>query len=470
MKKIGARILAAILTIILILPTATVFATSEAVTVNMLCNDNAKAGEVITLCITIDKPTVALAGLEFALEYDSAMVIPQITDGKEDGSGFDVFVKKRPTDWEQMTSHIANESKYRFRFALPESENTLLTEKNGLSLEIPFLVRAPGVVSFKIASSDIIAIAADESFSVLGGKGSEFSTVASGTSEKLAVELGETEVAFENGLYYLNLDAINLGDDEGLVGLEFALSYDPSVFAPVITKNDNLQMDAFIVSAPQNAWEQMCTLKPSESKLILRFAALHAESTTDCEKLNSGESIKIKVPFRVVGKEGDSATFITESASAIGVNNKTQKILGRGDIKSVSVSKGSYSLPDGIYETDGEHLLYVAEKTLVKDFLAGLGEVELLNDGTRVTDGFVKTGFTLAGDAVFLTVVVKGDINCSGEIDSMDYIITKRVYYNTFQPTKTQLLAVAITNKETVESLDYVLIKRHYFGTYNINK
>ena len=63
---------------------------------------------------------------------------------------------------------------------------------------------------------------------------------------------------------------------------------------------------------------------------------------------------------------------------------------------------------------------------------------------------------------------LKGDINTSGDIDSMDYVLLKRAYFGTFELTD---LAVGdLNNNEIIDSMDYVYLRRAYFGTYEVEQ
>ena len=61
-----------------------------------------------------------------------------------------------------------------------------------------------------------------------------------------------------------------------------------------------------------------------------------------------------------------------------------------------------------------------------------------------------------------------GDVNENGEIDSLDYILLKRAFFNTFKLNEQQTLNGDINGNGEIDSLDYILLKRAYFGTYKI--
>lgn len=468
MKRVLSVFLVAILSISLFVPPLSVASASDSVKVSMSFDGVAKVGQKMVLRITVAKPTKELAGLEFALDFDSAMVTPSVTTNDESGSKLATLITQMPKNWGQMCHYSETEKRYYFRFVMPE-DGVGLKNENEIIIDIPFTVKATGVVTFKIPNKDIIAVVNDSNLSMISGKGEEFSTVASGETEKFAVNLSENEAANENGLYYLNVTVTNIGDSDGIIALEFDLNYNNAYFQPFITKNDNEQMNGFIKSSPQNGWEQMCTLYESQSKYTLRFAALHAESVEECEKLEIGKSIKLAIPFKVVGKEGQSATFSCDTANSKGLNNSNQKVKGVGDTKTVSISERTSSIPQWVYEND-KGLIFAPDNTTIPTFLAPLGDAYVVSNGNKIADGLVKTGYVLKKGNETFTIVVKGDINCNGIVDSMDYVFAKRAYYATYKVEGASFYAAAVSNGEKIISMDYVYIKRHYFGTYDLSK
>ena len=67
------------------------------------------------------------------------------------------------------------------------------------------------------------------------------------------------------------------------------------------------------------------------------------------------------------------------------------------------------------------------------------------------------------------TVLKLGDINNSGSIDSLDYVLLKRAYFGTFKLNDIQKLCGDCNRSKEIDSLDYVLLKRVYFGTFTFS-
>ena len=474
MKPQGIRFIALLILISLIIPTVSVFADDTVLTLYMSHSGNSYVGGEITLRIAVSKPTSALAGLEFILDYDETYLEPIHTVNTENGKEMDVLVTTMPYKWEQMSYHSSQDGFYHFRFAMPDEGNYYLNSVGGLVLNIPFKVIKAGSFDFSIKSEDIIAIVADKDFSAVSGIGGNLSVVTYSEAQKLSIGFDGSDVAREGEIYYAEIKATNLGDTSGIIALEFALYYDKSVFKPIVTANDNEQMNVFMSDVPNDAWEQMCSYDETSGKYTLRFAALHSESLTQVETLISGESILIKVPFEVIGIEGVIGGFSVDSTSVIAINNNNAIIKGSGDTKSVSVEKGDSSFnPEQFGFTVKDNcLLNVPEKTLISEFLSYFDSLYLTDkDGKRITDGFVCTDYILTdGENMSLSVAVRGDGSGDGQINSIDYLYVKRYCFNTLDATKAQYYAMAVSGNNNISSTDYILVKRHCFGTYDLNK
>ncbi len=61
-----------------------------------------------------------------------------------------------------------------------------------------------------------------------------------------------------------------------------------------------------------------------------------------------------------------------------------------------------------------------------------------------------------------------GDVDCDGDIDQYDYILAKRIHFNTFTPNDTQKLSGDVNKDGENDQYDYILIKRHHFKNYVI--
>ncbi len=67
-----------------------------------------------------------------------------------------------------------------------------------------------------------------------------------------------------------------------------------------------------------------------------------------------------------------------------------------------------------------------------------------------------------------VTVVVLGDVNSDGLVNSTDYLMLKRNVLGTYELSGTNLRAGCISGGETVGSADYLKLKRQVLGTYDM--
>lgn len=474
MRSHGTRLIVLFLIVCFIAPAVCVSAENEVLSLYMSHSGNAYLGGEINVRVTVSKPSVALAGLEFILDYDEEHLKPKYTVNTESGKEMDVLIAKAPNNWEQMSYHSADGGYYHFRFAMPDDESSYLDSVGELVLNVPFTVITAGSFDVTINDYDIIAISADAELTTRTGKGTSLPIVAYSEAQKLAVEFVNGDIAYEDGVYYADIKATNLGDNDGIIALEFALDYDKTVFKPKITQNESAQMDVFMNNMPNDAWEQMCSFDEASGQYILRFAALHGESLTQAETLISGSSLTVTVPFDIIGSEGSIGALSVPTDSVIAINSSNKILDGCGDTKSVIVEKGF----DGFdpnqygYTVLDNCLMYIPEKTEVSEFLNKLGGLYLADKGgKRVVDGYVCTEHIITdGAGTQLSAVVIGDCNGNGTVDSTDYLLVKRTCFGTFTPSKAQFYAMAISDRSNITSVDYTLVKRHCFGTYNINK
>ncbi len=474
MRSLWIKVIVCLLIIGLIFPTVCATAENEVISLYMSCSGNAYLNGEINIRITVSKPTYALAGLEFILDYDEEHLSPKHVVNTENGKEMDTLVTTMPNKWEQMSYHSSEGGFYHFRFAMPDTQDYLLDSVGDLVLNIPFKVIKAGSFDFGIKNEDIIAIRADNNFTPMSGVGGTLPVVAYSEAQKLAVEFVNGDIAPENGLYYADIKATNLGDTGGIIALEFVLDYDKTVFKPTITKNDESQMDIFMNDMPNDAWEQMCSYDEASGKYTLRFAALHCESLTQAEALVSGNSLSVSIPFQVIGSEGCIGGLSIPTASVIAINGNNVILDGSGDTKSVSVEKGfSTFIPEQFgYTVKDNCLMYIREETDVSEFLSKLGTLYLTDEnGKRITDGYVCTGYILTDGAnIKLSTVVKGDVDGNGKVNAADYILVKRTCLGNFKPNTVQFYSMAISDQTKVSATDYILIKRHCLGNYDINK
>lgn len=103
------------------------------------------------------------------------------------------------------------------------------------------------------------------------------------------------------------------------------------------------------------------------------------------------------------------------------------------------------------------------------------GEVKLFaaNGTQKTADQKMATGdvLVLYYDGVELSrvsVVIRGDVNGDGEIDTADYLFVKRCMVGTLELDELQLVAADASGDGELLVNDYLMIVRHYMGKYTI--
>jgi len=98
-----------------------------------------------------------------------------------------------------------------------------------------------------------------------------------------------------------------------------------------------------------------------------------------------------------------------------------------------------------------------------------------LNGNLVPSNALVGTGYTvqLIVDGVkydSATIIIKGDLNGDGEINSTDYLRIKEYFLGTFKLNSVALKAADIDRNGEIESADYMKMKSHFLGIINIFK
>lgn len=114
--------------------------------------------------------------------------------------------------------------------------------------------------------------------------------------------------------------------------------------------------------------------------------------------------------------------------------------------------------------TVGDFLGYIAnENAYVYD-----KNGELQSSENAITTGCTLKLVTDGKVTNSVAVVIKGDINGNGTVDSTDYLLVKRYFLGTTTLEGTYLKAAFASGGSNISVTDYIMIKRQYLGTYKI--
>ncbi len=149
-----------------------------------------------------------------------------------------------------------------------------------------------------------------------------------------------------------------------------------------------------------------------------------------------------------------------------GVTDSTAQTYSKNKFKFVDVDQDEFLfVRDDIYSSEG-YLLGINEKTPSLDMY-----YMLANKSYKVTDDdILKTGSVVSlSSGKSLTVVVKGDVDGNGCIDSMDSSIVKKMFLEANPATDEFFKASDTDGNGVLTSTDYMQIKFHFLGLYSLS-
>ena len=89
--------------------------------------------------------------------------------------------------------------------------------------------------------------------------------------------------------------------------------------------------------------------------------------------------------------------------------------------------------------------------------------------GKKATSSdLISTGCYFNLNSTKYTVVVSGDVDGNGAIDSTDYLRVKSHFLSAITLSNSQFKAADVDNSNAIDSTDYLRIKGHFLGTYNL--
>jgi hypothetical protein len=185
MRKVASLLLC--LFIFFGLPDLNASAQEPVLTLEVNVNEPVYLNGSATVQIKISSLALPLSGIEFALQFDSALLTPVITGNANDE--MNAFLKKSPQNsWEQVCRYDSATASYILRFYAPDGavdESKLVKTADDFLIEIPFTAKAEGETAVMVADSSIIGV--DKDLNVVSGIGSE-KKIAITPSDKITLK------------------------------------------------------------------------------------------------------------------------------------------------------------------------------------------------------------------------------------------------------------------------------------------
>ena len=198
----------------------------------------------------------------------------------------------------------------------------------------------------------------------------------------------------------------------------------------------------------------------------------------------SGLTLSFKTPDGVIavvsdGFVVDAPAFDSEGTKTVSVEYADTTLTFEVDVISADKQIKLKETSTLTLDADSKRVKGVVQNTTVAELLANFEEgVAVVNrSGSVVSDTsvLVGTGFaviTYDESAVYdkVEIVVRGDINGNGRIDTNDYLMIKRACIGSINIVDGSVAfeAADVNENGSIDSNDYVQIKNHYRGRINI--
>ncbi len=282
---------------------------------------------------------------------------------------------------------------------------------------------------------------------------------------------------------------------EELCTIELLLTFDPALVEGVVQESER-PMDVFMTKVPMYTmqtgtaeilmprYEQICTYEPDNKYYHLRFLDLlqyaNAKPGEEYNGLINDEDIIITIQFRLLDGVPSNTDLVFEAKDVKGT--ATEGLIGvPGAEASATVTVNTF-LP---IDPESEHYLdsanntmpNVVEKTTASEIVSALGNhgisaVITDKDGNALdSTAFVGTGCKVkASDGNEYTIIIKGDVDGSGDVTATDYLNVKRVFLNVYSLENEYFKAADTDGDGAISATDYIQIKGYFLGNIDIYK
>ncbi len=398
--------------------------------------ETVKQGEEFNVVIKISYLSRPITAFELTLSFDATVVTPKITDN---GSmQMNSFLTVNRQGWEQLCRYDSANSRYHLRFCTVQDSSgheKPISEPSDIVITLPFTAAEAGVCPFR--STELMAF--DSQLNLISGADSERLLIVGTTDSVYSAVLSFD--GCEDGFSWLEAKLTNIGRAK-LSEISFELGF--GLVSPAF---DDLSKLRPIVP---DGWS-LTSSANENNKLSVKLSASPSAA------LDVGGSMTLSLPFVLTGASREQAefTFLEFSGSngAFGT--------GTPLISTIGAPKGFAFTDSSIYEKDG--YIYGCTPSHTASELQAVCRSKITFGSDRLFTGCKL----VLNDGTSATVVIKGDINGSGEVDATDYLLAKRICIGSYLPTALENEAAKLSG-DTVTALDYYKIKMHVLGKYNI--
>jgi len=127
------------------------------------------------------------------------------------------------------------------------------------------------------------------------------------------------------------------------------------------------------------------------------------------------------------------------------------------------------SLTESQIKIENDMITGVEEGTTAALLKKAVGMTIIGANGKPLNDSsVVSTGDTASDGTNTYTIVVLGDIDGDGFVDSYDCLLLKKALVGSYKLEGAYLRAACISSSDTPDSLDYLRLKKHINGTQSL--
>ncbi|MBE6647927.1 MAG: hypothetical protein E7614_00215 [Ruminococcaceae bacterium] len=243
------------------------------------------------------------------------------------------------------------------------------------------------------------------------------------------------------------------------------------------TKLEN-QVFKFIYDASTNSYE---IIGNSGFAMDVGAAAHKDASVIGMYPRNNSIAQRFRI-YKIDGYYCISPIYTNRIVDVSTYNNVTVQLYGaysapqRNFIIEIKIEDKLVLKKDSSFIKDGANL-YISSNQTVGNVISNFDNTKvsiLKSDGTIAEKSdYVGTGSTviLIKDGIkydSVTIIVKGDVDGDGKIDSTDYLRIKSAFVGMISLDSTSKKAADIDSNNIIDTTDYMRVKSHFLGNYNI--
>ncbi len=290
------------------------------------------------------------------------------------------------------------------------------------------------------------------------------------TTPKFDIILSSSGTFKEGAEFDLLCTVKNVTATYGIVAVDFVVSYNKAAFTPLYPSGNDLSSN-YIKNAPKEnsafLWEDIGTYcDTANGKVYMRFAHKTAENGDGTKK--DGELV-FKIPLKALVSSG---TYDFEATGCRGTDpgssnyKKLTEVYANGSKCSATAASFVNAI---VPKVEGVEVIENAVYGIPDGKTVAEAEAMFEGNVTIQTNG--KTEKAATGCLVFseggteaAVVIIAGDVDGSGEVDSTDYILIKKIFLKEITLDGCYAVAADTDRSGKVDSTDYMKVKSHFMG------